>query len=174
MPQVTQRQPRLVPRRRLVGGEVLLGVAVIGVFLSLCVQAIPAWALKARLTAVFTALPSARNDSLEQYAITGEFPPFVSARDAAPIERQTAPLTSFDIKSIGGGLLAEGHVGKDAQPFALSYLPAVSEEGEAHLRWLCGMHRAPAGWRATSAPAVLKLPPGVRYAECLDDSSEGA
>jgi hypothetical protein len=171
---VTGRGSRGLARRHLRGLELLLGLAVVGVVLALCMRTIPALAAKARLTAIFTALPTVRNDSIEDYAVTGEFASYVAAQHAAPIEVQTEPQVSFDITPVGAGLLAAGHVGKDGQPFALSFLPAVSPDGEAHMRWLCGMHGAPAGWRAASAPATFQLPHGVSYADCRDDHQEGA
>lgn len=154
--------------------ELLLGVAAVGIFLALCVQTIPAWTVKGRLAAVFIALTSVRNDSLEQYAIAGEFPVPPASDALAPIYSESTPLTSFEVVSIDGGLYVTGTVGRDAQAFAISYIPAVSEGGEAHMRWLCGLHRAPVGWRAASAPATLALPDGASYANCRDDGTEDA
>jgi hypothetical protein len=50
----------------------------------------------------------------------------------------------------------------------------LSDDGEASVRWLCGKHRASAGWHAANAPAVLVLPHGASFSICRDGGSEGA
>lgn len=164
-------RPRDVARIRVLGLDALLAAGVVCLLIALCFSCIAALSTKARLTAVFVSMPTQRWDMQEQFALTGAFP---DSRGAVPIDRETMTPTSFDVFRNGAGLLMKGSVGTDAQPFAISFVPAVSDDGEGSLRWLCGMKRAPAGWHAASAPRALQLPHGASYSICRDDGTEGA
>lgn len=158
-------------RLRLASLDVLVSAGVVSLVVALCFQDIAALAVKARLVAAFLAVTAERRDGHELVAFTGDFP--VSETPRTPYVQST-PLTPFALVANGPGLLAKGSVGQDAQPFAISFTPALSDDGEASLRWLCGRHRAPAGWHAASAPAVLTLPHGASFTICRDDGAEGA
>ena len=163
--------PHAVMRMSVLGLDLLLATSSICLAVALCFSCMAALSDKARLTSVFLSLPTERWDTQEQFAITGEFP---DARDAGPTDRETTASTSFEVIRSGTGLLMKGIVGPDSQPFAISFVPAISGDGEWSLRWLCGVRRAPAGWRAASAPRVLQLPHGASYSICRDDGTEGA
>ena len=158
-------------RLRLTSLDVLLATGIVGLVVALCFQDIAALAVKARLAGVFFAMTAERRDSHEQVAFTGDFPVAEAART---LYTQSTPLNPFELVASGPGLLAKGRVGLDAQPFAISFTPALSDDGEASLRWLCGRRRAPAGWHAASAPSVLALPHGASFSICRDDGAEGA
>ncbi len=158
-------------RLRLTSLDVLVSSGIVCVVVALCFQDIAALTVKARVAAAFFAMTAERRDSHELVAITGDFP---SPETAQSLETQSTPMTSFELVANGAGLLAKGSVGQDAKPFAISFTPALSDDGEASVRWLCGKHRAPAGWHAASAPAVLALPHGASFTICRDDGAEGA
>ena len=158
-------------RLRLTSLDMLVSAGIVGLAVALCLQDVAALTVKARLVAAFLAMAAERRDSHELMASTGEFP---APGTAQSLETHSTSLTTFELVAIGPGLLAKGNVGQDAQPFAISYTPALSDDGEASLRWLCGEHRAPAGWHAASAPAVLTLPHGASFSICRDDGAEGA
>jgi hypothetical protein len=164
---VVQEQVVMPPtlRQRARGLELLLCVALIVPSIAACLRWVPALAVKARLAGVFLAMTTARTDSHERFASTGEWP---APSEPVPTGIEPTPRTAFTIAAAGAGLVARGTVGDDAQPFALSFVPAVSDGG-ANVRWLCGQHRAPAGWQAASAPRVLELPSGASYGICRDD-----
>ena len=166
-----RRSPNAVMRMNVLGLDLLLATSSVCLVVALCFSCMAALSDKARLTSAFLSLPTERWDTQEQFAITGEFP---DARSANPVDRQTTVSTSFDVIRSGTGLLMKGSVGPDSQPFAISFVPAVSDDGEGSLRWLCGARRAPAGWHAASAPRVLQLPHGTSYSICRDDGTEGA
>ena len=167
---MSRRRSRAAPRLRLASLDVLLSAGIVCLAVTLCLQDVAALADKARLAAVFIAFGVERRDSQELMAITGCFAP-----PGAPesLYSQSEP-TSFEIVSTGPGLLAKGSVGHDAQPFAISFTPALSDDGEASVRWLCGVRRAPAGWRAASAPSRLMLPHGASFSICRDDGGKDA
>jgi hypothetical protein len=165
------RQALLRTRLRFAHIDTLLSATIVAVVVAACFQLLAAWAVKARLTAVFIELTTQRLDIDEAYAIAGEFG---VPGGTQPVRTQGSALISFDVVPRGAGLLAEGKVGHDEQAFAISFLPAVSADGEARLLWLCGQRRAPAGWRAASAPATLVLPHGASYSICRDVGAEGA
>jgi hypothetical protein len=172
MPQAAMSRPHVdIMRMRVMGLDLVLATGVVGLVIASCFSSIAALAVKARLTAVFVSVPTERQDTQERFALTGEFP---ESRDADRVGRETSVSTSFDVVRSGSGLLMQGSVGTDAQPFAISFVPAASEDGEESLRWLCGMQRVPAGWHAASAPRVLQLPHGASYSICRDDGMEGA
>lgn len=158
-------------RLRVASLDVVLSAAIVGLLIAACLEYVPALAVKARLVTVFIGLTTERRDSVETFATTGELPVMADAR---PIFSQTDSQTPYELVPAGAGLLARGQVGKDAQPFAISFVPAVSDDGGAHLRWLCGLRRAPAGWTAASAPRVLELPHGASYGLCRDDGGAAA
>ena len=160
-----------VMRMRVLGLDVLLATAIVCLVIALCFSCIAALSDKARLVAVFLSVPTQRWDTQERFAITGEFP---DSQGAGPVDRETTASTSFEVIHSGTGLLMKGTVGPDSQPFAISFVPAVSDDGAGSLRWLCGTRRAPAGWQAASAPRVLQLPHGASYSICRDDRTEGA
>ena len=159
------------PRRRHASLDLLMGCGVVCCLVALCFQCVPALSVKARLVSVFLAVPPNRLDGLERLAVTGAL-----AADApvAPPESQDGVQVVFDLTSAGQTLVARGTVGRDAQPFALSFTPALSDGGEATVRWVCGAQRPARGWHAASAPALLSLPHGAHYAICRDDGEEGA
>jgi hypothetical protein len=171
MPQADMSRPRDVMRMRVLGLDVLLAAGVVCLVIALCFSCVAALSVKARLVAVFLSVPTQRWDTQEQFALTGAFP---DSRGGYPVDRETTVSTSFDVVRNGAGLLMKGSVGIDAQPFAISFVPAVSDDGEGSLRWLCGMKRAPGGWHAASAPRALQLPHGASYSICRDDGTEGA
>ena len=158
-------------RLRVAGLDVVLSATIVSLLIAACLQYVPALAVKARLVTVFVGLTVERRDSLEVFATTGELS---TPTDAKPIFSQTDSQTPYEFVRAGAGLLARGQVGKDAQPFAISFVPAVSDDGAAHVRWLCGLRRAPAGGTAASAPRVLELPHGASYGLCLDDGGAAA
>lgn len=154
--------------------EAILTLGIAAACVAACVRTLPALATKARLVAVFIASPVESQDAVEQFATTGSF---------AAIPRTTPPDAEADASTLdpayafvpdGAGMLASGTVGRDRQPFALSFVPAASDDGEARFVWLCGTRRAPAGWHAASAPRALRLPHGASYSICRDDAAEGA
>jgi len=165
------RGPRAALRLRLTSLDVIVSTGVVSLVIALCFQDVAALATKARLVGVFYASTAERRDSHELMAITGDFP---RPEAAEPLLTESTPLTSFELVAFGPGLLATGSVGQDAQPFAISFTPALSDGSEASVRWLCGRHRAPAGWHAASAPAVLVLPHGASFSICRDNGAEGA
>ena len=158
-------------RLRSMPFEAFLYGTIVLVVVAACLQSIGALSVKARLAAVFITLPTQRMDVDEAYANAGEFPA-PAGDDAVYMHKEK--LVSFELLPRGAGLLAQGTVGRDAQPFEIAFVPAVSEDGEASLRWMCGLRRAPAGWRAASAPATLVLPHGASYSICRDVGAEGA
>ena len=158
-------------RFRLTSLDLLLSTGIVCLVVALCFQSVAALAVKARLAGVFYAMTAERRDSHELVAISGEFP---APGTAEPIYTQSTPLTSFDIVSTGPSLLAKGTIGQDAQPFAISFTPALSDDGEARVRWLCGTRAAPIGWHAASAPGVLVLPHGASFSICRGVGAEGA
>lgn len=160
-----------VRRMRVLGLDVVLATGVVGLVIAMCSSCIAALSVKARLVSVFLSVPTQRSDTQEQFALTGAFP---DSRDAETVDRETTVSTSFDVVRNGAGLLMQGSVGTDAQPFAITFVPAASDDGEGSLRWLCGTKRAPAGWHAASAPRALQLPHGASYAICRDDGTAGA
>ena len=164
------RRSRAGLRLRLTSLDAIVSAGIIGLVVALCFQDVAALAVKARLAGVFFAMTAERRDSHELMAFTGDFPLPGAVRS---LETQSTPLTSFGLAADGAGLLAQGSVGKDAQPFAISFTPALSDDGAASVRWLCGRRRAPAGWHAASAPAVLVLPHGASFSVCRDDGAEG-
>ena len=165
-----KRRAFLDRRLRRLSLEIVLCAGIVGALVAACLQDVAPLGVKARLVTVFIGLTAERRDSLEAFATTGSWP---RAADAKPAFGQDATQISYDFQPAGAGLLARGHVGKDAQPFAISFVPAASDDGGAHVRWLCGLRRAPAGWTAASAPRVLELPHGASYDLCRDDG-EGA
>ena len=154
--------------------EVLLGTGLVAFVIGACLQCVPALAIKARLAAVFVAATAIGNDSRERFASTGEWPASADPRPADNVQpgSRSAPRAAYAFEPAGPGLVARGTVGGAEQPFAISFVPAVSDGG-AHVRWLCGERRAPAGWQAANAPRVLTLPTGVGYGDCRD-AGEGA
>jgi hypothetical protein len=158
-------------RLRLASLDVVVATGIVFLVIGLCFQDVAALAVKARLVGVFYATTSERRDSHELMAVTGDFAP---PETAASLARQETASASFELVAAGLGLLATGTVGRDAQPFAISFTPALSDDGAASVRWLCGKHRAPAGWHAASAPAVLVLPHGASFSICRDAGPEGA
>jgi hypothetical protein len=156
-------------RQRARGLELLLCVALIAPAIVTCLQLTPALAVKARLAGVFFGQTTARADSHERFAATGRWPELSEPVSSGSSE---TPGPVFAFAPAGAGQVARGTVGRDAQPFALSFVPAVSEGGTS-VRWLCGQHRAAAGWQVASAPRVLELPAGASYGLCRDDQ-EGA
>ncbi len=162
---------RRVMRMRVSSLDLMLAAGILCVAIALCLSCVTALSTKARLVTVFMAVPTERSDTQEQFALTGTFP---EPRKAGVIDHQESVSTSFDVVRSGAGLLMEGSVGTDAQPFAISFVPAASDDGEADVRWLCGMKRAPAGWHEAGGPRVLQLPHGASYSICRDDGTEGA
>jgi hypothetical protein len=171
MPQAMSRPSRAGLRLRLTSLDGIVSVGIVGLVVALCFQEIAALAVKARLAGVFFAMTAERRDSHELVAITGGLPAPGTART---LQTLSTPMTSFELAANGAGLLAHGSVGEDAQPFAISFTPALSDDGEASVRWLCGRHRVPAGWHAASAPAVLVLPHGASFSICRDDGAEAS
>jgi hypothetical protein len=160
---------RLSVRSRARGLEVLLCTGLLAVVIGACLQCVPALAVKARLVSVFIASTSARSDSAEAFASSGDWP--VPSRPVAVgMEGTTDIAVAFE--PAAAGMVARGTVGRAAQPFAISLVPAASDGGQ-HVRWLCGLRRAPAGWQAASGPRVLDLPFHASYGECRD-VKEGA
>ena len=164
------RRSRAGLRLRLTSLDAIVSVGIVGLVIALCFQDVAALVVKARLAGAFFAMTAERRDSHELLAVTGDFPLPGTTRS---LETQSTPMTSFELVADGAGLLARGSVGQDAQPFAISFTPALSDDGEASVRWLCGRHRAPAGWRTASAPAVLVLPHGASFSVCRDAGAEG-
>lgn len=156
-------------RARARGLEALLGTGLVAVVIGACLQCLPALAVKARLAAVFIASTSARSDSAEAFASSGDWPE--PSRPVA-VATEGTPDIAYVFEPAAAGMVARGTVGRDARPFAISLVPAVSEGGQ-HVRWLCGQRRAPAGWQAASAPRVLELPFDASYGDCRD-VKEGA
>lgn len=152
-------------RQRARGLELLLCVAVIAPVIATCLHWVPALSVKARLAGVFFAQSTARTDSHERFATTGEWP---APSEPVATGSEAVPHAAFTIAAAGAGLVARGTVGDDARPFALSFVPAASDGG-AHVRWLCGQRRTPAGWQAASAPRIVELPSGASYGLCRDD-----
>ncbi len=155
-------------RQRARGLELLLCVAVIVPCIVASLRWAPALAVKARLAGVFFAMTTARTDSHERFATSGEWP---APSEPVPTGMEATPGAALTIVPAGAGLVARGTVGHDALPFALSFVPAASDGG-AHVRWLCGQRRAPAGWQVASAPRVLELPSGASYGVCRDDGRD--
>lgn len=152
-------------RLRLASLDMSLSLGIVVVAVAACLKCTPGLAVKARLMAVFMQVTLARNDSHERFAFDGELP---AVADVARPRAEPSQFTEFAFDPDGAGLVAHGTVGRDGHSFALSFVPAVSQGG-AHLRWLCGLRRAPAGWRAASAPRVVELPEDVSYGACRDD-----
>lgn len=165
------RRTRTGMRLRLASLDVVVAAGIVVLVIGLCFRDVAALAVKARVVGVFFAATSERRDSHELMAVTGDFPLPGTAGSLVTQDSTSAP---FELVAAGPGLLATGTVGRDAQPFAISFTPALSDDGEASVRWLCGKHRAPAGWHAASAPAVLVLPHGASFSICRDGGSEGA
>jgi hypothetical protein len=165
------RRSRAGLRLRLASLDGMVSVGIVGLVVALCFQEIAALAVKARLAAAFLAMTAERRDSLELVAFTGDLP---RPGPAHSLETPSTPLTSFELVTDGASMLAQGSVGPDAQPFAISFTPALSDDGAASVRWLCGRRRAPVGWHAASAPAVLVLPHGASFSICRDDGVEGS
>ena len=166
-----RRRSFLDRRLRHLSLDLVLCAGIVGVLVAACLQDVAPLGVKARLITVFIGLTAERRDSLEAFAATGDWP---MASGAKPVFSQSSTQTSYDFVPAGAGLIARGQVGKDAQPFAISFVPAASDGGGAHVRWLCGLRRAPAGWAAASAPRVLELPHGASFGLCRDDGGEGA
>jgi hypothetical protein len=159
---------RASSRRRALGLELLLCAAIVAGATASCLRCVPALAFKARLAAVFVHWTSVRNDSVERHAETGEWP---MPADAGASGIDGSRQAGFAFASAGEGMVASGTVDEDPRPFALSFVPAVPDGG-AHVRWLCGRHRAPAGWQAASAPRVLELPFGASFGLCRDGAAD--
>jgi len=136
-------------------------------FIAELARGVPALAFKARLAAVFVHWISARNDGVERHAETGVWPtPAGAGATGVDDSRQVG----FAFAPAGEGMVARGTVSDDPRPFALSFVPAVPDGG-AHVRWLCGRQRVPAGWQAASAPRVLDLPSGASFGLCRDSEA---
>lgn len=163
------RRHRAIGRLRFASLDAVIAIGIVCLLVALCFHDVAALAVKARVIGVFFAQTSERRDSHELMAVTGDFPP---PQTAGSLYRVDSMLAPFDLVAAGPGLLAKGTVGQDAQPFAISFTPALSDDAEASVRWLCGRHRAPAGWHAASAPAVLVLPHDASFSICRDDGAE--
>ena len=168
---MTSRRNRAAGRLRFASLDLVISTGIVCLLVTLCFHDVAALAVKARVIGVFYAQTVERRDSHELMAVTGDFPP---PQASGSLYRSNSMLAPFDLEAAGPALLAKGSVGQDAQPFAISFTPALSDDGEASVRWLCGRHRAPAGWHAASAPAVLVLPHGASIWICRDDGAEAA
>jgi hypothetical protein len=109
---------------------------------------------KVRMSAVLVQMSAARYAATEKMALSGELV------TSAPFAPETDPwsVENIEYRIAGTNVVARGKLRGNAQEFTLAVTPAVSEEGLSwNVIWLCGLRRAPDGWKTQTPPLTEHL-----------------
>lgn len=134
---------------RLLGFETCLVLGIVAVCIGACLHEVRAVLDKVGLVGPLIFMAQARGPTVEHLALTGVLETDSTAPPLAPpADRPQRRLTPRDA-GVVIELLSRG------APWRLSMNPVSLHDGfDAHVLWLCGQRRAPAGWTGPAQPLV--------------------
>jgi hypothetical protein len=132
---------------RLLGVEMCLVFGLVVISIGICLHEVRLVMHKVGLVSPLILSVEARTSSIEQLALTGRLERGLSTQATSP--QAEAASVRFEHKD--AGVVIHRAPGQGRVPFRLSVNPVLVHDGlDAHVLWLCGSRRAPAGW---SGPA---------------------
>jgi hypothetical protein len=148
---------------RLLGVEMCLGFGLVVISIGACLHEVRLVMHKVGLVGPMILSVEARGASIEHLALTGRLESDLSAPAMSP-QADSAPVR-FEHKD--AGVVIHRAPSQGGVPFRLSMNPVLVHDGlDAHVLWLCGSRRAPAGWSGPAQAVVDGLSPQQLPAVC--------